>query len=130
MDHLETLAPARGLELAWPWLRPSDLRALAAAGHLIGIHSHSHPTEWTGLSAEQQALEYATSRRILAQVLAIEEAAILTGAHPCGSYTEAGLAWLRAHGPPVMWAATPDGGPSGPSLLTAPRWSTGSWAVT
>lgn len=38
-----------------------DIRALHAAGHVIGSHSHTHPAEITQLDATELALEWQTS---------------------------------------------------------------------
>lgn len=124
MDDLlfraETREPMREV-----WIRPDELRALRTQGHVIGIHTHSHPTTMLALSREQTALEYATSRAILAQLLfrpPMPEA-ITTVSHPCGSYTEYGLQWLQEHGFTLAWGATMDG----TAPWTTPRWSTGYW---
>ncbi len=122
MDKLWAVSEDRE-RFAWPWLSEDNIRTLDGLGHVIGLHTHSHPTEMSCLSKEQQALEYATSRLIVGNILNRPVREITVGAHPCGSYTDYGLTWLRDNGLRVMWAATKDGD----SPLTAPRVSTGSW---
>jgi len=104
------------------WLSIGDIQDLAVAGHIIGFHTHSHPTNMARLSVEQQALEYATSKGMLELVL---ERRVDTMAHPCSSYTDDGLAWLREHGIRLAWGGTI----TGTVPWNAPRWSTGEWTV-
>ena len=102
------------------WLSASDLRALRAAGHVIGFHTHSHPTSLTRLSREQQANEYATSKWILETILGEK---VTTMSHPNGNVTAYGLDWLRDHGITFAWNATM----KGTLPHQAPRWSSGNW---
>jgi peptidoglycan/xylan/chitin deacetylase (PgdA/CDA1 family) len=46
-----------------------ELRRLAAAGHDVGSHSHSHPSYMGRLDPTELAEEWTTSRRVLAEVL-------------------------------------------------------------
>ena len=103
------------------WLSFLDIQALARTGHVIGFHTHSHPTNMARLSVEQQALEYATSKGILEFCL---EQPVNTGAHPCDSWTPEGIAWLQAHSR-LMWGGTIHGA----APWHAPRWSTGEWKL-
>lgn len=102
------------------WLSFIDIQVLHRTGHVIGFHTHSHPTNMARLSVEQQALEYATSKGILEFCL---ERPVNTGAHPCDSWTPEGIEWLKNNGVRLMWGGTMNG-----SLpWHAPRWSTGNW---
>lgn len=105
------------------WISPHELQRLHQAGHVLGIHTHSHPTDLSALSCEQQYLEYATARVILAGILHVEPASLTTVSHPCGAYTQDGLGWLRRHGFTLAWGATM----AGAAPWTTPRWSTGYW---
>jgi peptidoglycan/xylan/chitin deacetylase (PgdA/CDA1 family) len=51
------------------FLSADEIRDLAARGHEIGSHSHSHPTYMGALTASQLASEWASSRDALAEVL-------------------------------------------------------------
>ncbi len=51
------------------FLREGDLVDLARRGHVIGSHSHSHPTYMARLSHEEVEREWSTSRGILEEVL-------------------------------------------------------------
>ena len=98
------------------WMTAHDLRALAAEGHIIGTHSHSHPTVLADLTKEAQEVEYATSTWILERVLGARPTAM---SHPCNSYTPHGLDYLRTLGYNVGFRATPEAGAWGP--LEVPR---------
>lgn len=70
------------------WMDDAALRELHADGHVIGLHSHSHPTRLERLPADQQAEEYARNHAHLAQALGESP---LTMSHPCNSYNRATL---------------------------------------
>lgn len=71
------------------WIDAQALRALEKKGHLIGLHSHTHPTNITALSREAQWLEYAENQRQLSQIL---NHPVTVAAYPCGKYHEGTLA--------------------------------------
>jgi len=121
MLALESDCPAM-FDPANHWLSIEDIQDLAAAGHVIGFHTHSHPTNMARLSVEQQALEYATSKGMLEIIL---EQSVTTGAHPCDSWAPEGIAWLQANGVRLMWGGTIHG----EAPWHAPRWSTGEWRI-
>jgi peptidoglycan/xylan/chitin deacetylase (PgdA/CDA1 family) len=51
------------------FLAASEIREIAAAGHLIGSHSHTHPDIFRDLSVERMREEWRVSRDALAQIL-------------------------------------------------------------
>lgn len=51
------------------FLAPADVRALRAAGHLVGSHSHTHPDIFRDLPPARMALEWRTSRAVLEDLL-------------------------------------------------------------
>ncbi len=63
------------------FLDDEDVRELAARGHAVGSHSHSHPTYMGTLSRAQIASEWSLSRERLGEVLG---AAPVTAAVPGG----------------------------------------------
>jgi len=65
------------------WMTNEHLRALRDEGHVIGLHSYSHPTRLAALSPEGQREEYQKNFDHLVQVL--EEAPVCMS-HPCNSY--------------------------------------------
>jgi peptidoglycan/xylan/chitin deacetylase (PgdA/CDA1 family) len=71
------------------------LQTLAREGHLVGLHSHSHPTCLADLPLEQQSSEYLTNLQVLSGILA---APPFTVAHPCNSYSAGTLEILRGLG--------------------------------
>ncbi len=107
-----------------PWMSPHDVRDLHAKGHVIGFHTHSHPTDMTLLSRHDQAVEYATSRWIVGDLVG-GFLPPTTMAHPCDTVTDWGLDWLRRNGIQIGWG----GQVESTDLLRAPRWSTGYWAL-
>ena len=58
-----------GLLGAPGFLSPADVRALRAAGHLIGSHSHTHPDIFRDLPPARMAFEWRTSRAVLEDLL-------------------------------------------------------------
>jgi peptidoglycan/xylan/chitin deacetylase (PgdA/CDA1 family) len=74
------------------WMDRDCLRHLHEDGHVIGLHSHSHPTRFDRLHPEEQAREYAENQRVLAGITGSPP---ITVAHPCNSYNHATLELLR-----------------------------------
>jgi peptidoglycan/xylan/chitin deacetylase (PgdA/CDA1 family) len=65
------------------WMDAGCLRRLAGKGHVIGLHSHTHPTKMAGLPAAEQEREFAENQSLLANILGWRPD---TMAHPAGSY--------------------------------------------
>ncbi len=77
------------------WMNNDHLRALDRAGHLIGLHSFSHPVSMNQLSAVEQEEEYARNFAHLADLLGKQPVAM---SHPCGRYDENTLRLLERMG--------------------------------
>lgn len=77
------------------WMTTDHIRALHAAGHVIGLHSHTHPMRLGRLSPQQQREEYTTNWR---QIRQITGAAPTAMSHPGDSYVPYTLAILRQLG--------------------------------
>jgi peptidoglycan/xylan/chitin deacetylase (PgdA/CDA1 family) len=77
------------------WLTNADLRDLDAEGHVIGLHSYSHPTDLRSMPVEQQVAEYERNQAHLMRVLGKP---VDTVSHPCNSYSEDTLNILRRLG--------------------------------
>ena len=122
MLELEARSSSR-FDSSQHWLSFFDIHDLYADGHVIGFHTHSHPTNMARLSIEQQALEYATSKGILELCL---ERPVTVMAHPCDSWTEDGIKWLQANGVRLAWGGTM----AGEAPWHTPRWSTGNWRLS
>lgn len=66
----------------------AQVRALAEQGHIVGLHSHTHPTDLTALTPAEQFAEY---RRNFNTLLDLTSIAPTTAAHPCNAYNAATL---------------------------------------
>ena len=77
------------------WMKPDDLRRLHAEGHVIGLHTHTHPTRISYLPPEQQLREYRDNYMCLMSLLGQPPSTV---AHPCNSYNRHTLAILRRLG--------------------------------
>lgn len=65
------------------WMTDDNLRILKGEGHVIGLHSYSHPTQLCALSPEGQREEYRKNYEHLERVLG---KAPVCMSHPCNSY--------------------------------------------
>ena len=75
------------------WMTEKDLIKISDKGHVIGLHSYSHPTQMSKLNKSDQKLEYQKNFDHLAQVI---KKPITTMAHPCGDYSKDTLNILNA----------------------------------
>lgn len=91
------------------WMQPEQLRQLQREGHVIGLHSHRHPTRMAYLDESRQYEEYAANRDVLRVCLG---AAPTVAAHPCNSYNAATLRVLRALGVRIAFRADCNAAPS------------------
>lgn len=72
-----------------------DLKKLDKLGHIVGLHSHSHPTLIEKLSYEDQESEYKKSISIISKITSKLSNDIKCMSHPCGSYNEDTLRILK-----------------------------------
>ncbi len=77
------------------WMNDQHVKALRAQGHVIGLHSYSHPMVMDQLGVEQQEWEYRSNFDHLHAVLGHAPHAM---SHPCGSYNSSTLDILRSMG--------------------------------
>lgn len=86
-DVMDRMLDAAGVDLqafaADLWLTAEHLRTLAAEGHVIGLHSHSHPTDLAGLDPDAQRRQYRRNLDVLTDVLGDRPDTV---SHPCNSY--------------------------------------------
>ena len=61
----------------------NDLKDLSEKGHIVGLHSHSHPTNMGEKSFNFQNENYKTNKHILEDVLKKD---VFSMSHPCNSY--------------------------------------------
>jgi len=78
------------------WLREDELLKIHESGHVVGLHSYSHPTEMSKLTLEQQMKEYKKNFTHLSKVLKTSE--ITSMSHPCGDYNLDTLSLLKGMG--------------------------------
>ena len=74
------------------WMSEEDLVDLDSRGHVIGLHSYSHPTQMSKLSRAEQELEYQQNYRHLSELIGKPVYAM---SHPCGDYNKATLDILK-----------------------------------
>lgn len=86
------------------FLDREQIRALAAAGHEIGSHSHSHPARMAALSAGELASEWRSSRERLAELLGEPPR---SAAVPGGSVSERVIAEAAQAGYERLFTSTP-----------------------
>jgi len=84
------------------WLQPNHLVALKESGHVIGLHSHTHPTRMERLAKADQENEFSTNRSVLAEVLGETPKSM---SHPCNSYNADTLSLLDDMGIEVGFRA-------------------------
>jgi peptidoglycan/xylan/chitin deacetylase (PgdA/CDA1 family) len=74
------------------WMDDSCLKKLADTGHVVGLHSHSHPTVLAKLPPAEQRREYERNAAHLSRCLGASPVAM---SHPCNSYSDDTLSILR-----------------------------------
>tara|TARA_A100001388_G_C28703291_1_gene467292 strand:+ start:41 stop:958 length:918 start_codon:yes stop_codon:yes gene_type:complete len=75
------------------WMTEKDLIKISNKGHIIGLHSYSHPTKMSKLNNSAQKMEYQKNFDHLTKVV---KKPITTMAHPCGDYSKETLNILNA----------------------------------
>jgi peptidoglycan/xylan/chitin deacetylase (PgdA/CDA1 family) len=85
------------------WLTEHQVLSLHQQGHIIGLHSSSHPTQLAAMAVEEQQQEYTDNHTHLTQLLG---QAPTTMAHPCNSYSPDTLNILDALGITLGFCAT------------------------
>jgi len=83
-----------------------DLKKVDNLGHLIGLHSHNHPTLIEKLNYDEQKIEYEKCSSILSKILNKSENGIKFMAHPCGNYNKNTLKILKELGVELGFRAT------------------------
>jgi len=80
------------------FFQKSDLQTLNNLGHLIGLHSHNHPTMLEKLNYDEQKNEYEKSISSISNILEKPKNEIKYMSHPCGSYNDDTLEILKGLG--------------------------------
>ena len=96
MDSMLQAAGVPATDLAAGlWMNSLQIRELHDAGHVIGLHSHSHPTRMAHLYPEVQMRDYRENYNILCQITGQPPRTV---SHPCNSYNTETLSVLRRLG--------------------------------
>ena len=74
------------------WVTKENIKDLHNNGNIIGLHSHSHPTNINTLTKKQQFEEYYTNKCILEDIIKDK---VVSMSHPCGAYNEDTLQALK-----------------------------------
>ena len=78
------------------WMKEENLNELHKEGHLIGLHSYSHPLEISKLIAAEQQDQYRRNMEHLEGLLG--KGSIYSMSHPCGDYNADTLGLLTDMG--------------------------------
>jgi len=78
------------------YMREDEVLKLHENGHVVGLHSYSHPTQMSKLTADQQLKEYYQNFTHLSKVLKTSE--ITSMSHPSGDYNFDTLSVLKGMG--------------------------------
>lgn len=89
------------------WMDDDCLRDLDRRGHVIGLHSYSHPVNFRRLDISHQVKEYFCNARHLDGVLGYVPNVM---AHPSNSYSDTTLQILKGFGIMYGFRSTPMGG--------------------
>jgi len=73
------------------WMSEEDLVNIESKGHLIGLHSYTHPTQMSKLGKSEQKSEYQRNYEHLSKLIGKPINAM---SHPCGDYNETTLGIL------------------------------------
>jgi len=76
------------------WMSEEDLKEIAKQGHLVGLHSYSHPTQMSKLSYQEQYKQYKKNLEHLNDVVG----EVVCMSHPCGDYNDDTLKILNEMG--------------------------------
>ena len=73
----------------------TQIAEIVKRGHMVGLHSHTHPTQIHTLSQEEQSREYSENSKFLTEITGTKPRVM---AHPCGNYNEFTLKILDSMG--------------------------------
>lgn len=85
MLHLmasKNFAPSEIIEHLW--MSEDELKDISTQGHLVGLHSYSHPTQMSKLSYQEQYKQYKKNLEHLNAVVG----EVVSMSHPCGDYNQ------------------------------------------
>jgi peptidoglycan/xylan/chitin deacetylase (PgdA/CDA1 family) len=85
------------------WMDEVCIKNLATDGHVIGLHSHTHPTEMASAGFQRQKQEYVRNYEIIKQILGRAPASV---SYPCSSYNDDTLKIMDSLGISIGFTAT------------------------
>ena len=68
------------------FISKSNLINMKELGHLIGLHSHTHPMVLKKLNYDEQLKQYKNNLNVVTDILKCKITDITSMSHPCGSY--------------------------------------------
>ncbi len=74
------------------WNSKENIKYLYDSGHVIGLHSHTHPTEIQMMPSVKQREEYEENMKILTSIIGNN---VFSVSHPCNSYNDETLKILN-----------------------------------
>ena len=66
------------------WISSDQIKVMRGRGHVIGLHSHTHPTTLSEFSYAKKTYEYSTNKMFLEEIIG----EVKTASYPCDSYDE------------------------------------------
>ena len=100
------------------WMSERQVVSLHTEGHLIGMHSFSHPTAMSHMSRAEQTEDYSRNKDHLCKILGQERISAMS--HPCGNYNHETLSILQELGVEIGFNSSMADVPSR-GLLEIPR---------
>ncbi len=95
------------------WMDDFHIKQLCHEGHVIGLHSHSHPTDMKSFSRQEQYEDYMENRQKLEDLIGYQPT---TASHPCNSYNNDTLEVLSELGVQFAFRANMQAGNHKPAL--------------
>jgi len=77
------------------WLNSNHIKKLHDTGHIIGLHSYSHPTVMTNKTIDEQCEEYGKNKQQLEHIIGENITAV---SYPCNSYNDDTLKCMEEFG--------------------------------
>lgn len=99
------------------WMDASAVKMLSDDGHMIGLHSHNHPTALANLGIDDQRREYEENKSVLEQAC---DAPVTVASHPNNSYSIETLGILKDLGVTLAFCSNMTIGPAA-GALQVPR---------
>jgi peptidoglycan/xylan/chitin deacetylase (PgdA/CDA1 family) len=80
------------------YMSKSNLIKIKELGHIIGLHSHTHPTKLEKLNYDEQLKQYTDNLNAVSEILNCQSTDIVSMSHPNGSYNSNTLKILEKLG--------------------------------